>query len=118
MKKITLIIIFLIIGLNETFGQAKQTKNATTKITSIIEIYKRVQIDKSIPNVVQKLVDAGVDLGCGVYHTDKYIQIELSDYELKRISDQGISYTVLIDDVTKFYADRAKKDMPFAQSNL
>jgi hypothetical protein len=59
-------------------------------------------------------VKAGVDVACGVY-TDTHLQIELSEYELQRISDFGIPYTILIEDVTKYYSERAARDMPRAQ---
>jgi hypothetical protein len=38
------------------------------------------------------------------------LQIELSEYELQRISDFGIPYTILIEDVTKYYSERAARD--------
>ena len=113
MKKITLIIFLFIFSLNKSYSQNKQKENKKIEFK-----YKRVQIDKSIPNVMHKLDEAGVDLSCGVNYTEKYIQIELSDYELKKITEQEVTFKVLINDVTKFYAERAKKDMPLAQSNL
>lgn len=118
MKKIYYLLLFVSLFNNLTFAQIRKSTNHPKKSQETQLLYKRVQINKSIPNVMHKLEEAGVDLGCGVYYTEKNIQIELSDYELNRISDQGVSYTVLINDVTKFYADRAKKDMPLAQSNL
>ncbi|MFV8367585.1 M14 family zinc carboxypeptidase, partial [Flavobacterium sp. XS1P27] len=119
MKKNYFILLYLIAFISfSSYSQSKNKSFNTKEIQKIKFKYKRVQIDKSLPNVMQKLEEVGVDLTCGVYSTEKYIQIELSDYELQRISEQGIRYTVLINDVTKFYSDRAKKDMPLAQSNL
>lgn len=122
MKKITQFLFLFLFFTSYLHSQSEHinhlAKKTPNEIQKIEFKYKRVQIDKSIPNVMHKLEEAGVDLGCGVYHTEKYIQIELSDYELKMIAEQGVNFKVLIDDVTKFYAERAKKDMPLAQSNL
>ncbi len=97
---------------------AQSVQFGQSKVQDISSVYKRVKIDKKTPNLFDKLNDAGVDVACGVYFAENHIEIELSEYELNRISENGISYVVLIEDMTKFYSERATKDMPIAQMEL
>lgn len=122
MKKITLILILSILLSNLSIAQNKKTAitHSNHKQSHYTEgmLYKRVVIDKSIPNVMQKLDKAGVDLACGVYHNGNTMQIELSDYELGKIEANGVKYKVLIENMTKYYSERATRDMPQAQLEL
>lgn len=116
MKKITYLLFLSILFTNVTLCQS--VSFGQSKVQRIYDVHKRVSIEKNIPKLFEKLSEAGVDVACGVYFTDTHIQIELSEYELERISDVGITYKVLIEDVTKFYAERAARDMPQAQLEL
>jgi hypothetical protein len=120
MKKFTLL--FLILLTNCLFAQHSNVaiahKNHDESPFSDSMLYKRIKIDKKTPNLFKNLDQAGIDVACGVYFTENDIQIELSEYELNEISNLGITYTVLIEDMTKFYSERAARDMPKAQLEL
>ena len=122
MKKITLLLTLSIllsnfsIAQNSNFKEKKINHNEIS--TSEQMLYKRVKIDLKTPNLFKNLNEAGIDVACGVYFTETHIQIELSEYELSRISEYNIPYTILIEDMTKFYSERAAKDMPRAQLEL
>ena len=116
MKKITLLLLLSLLFSNTLTAQS--VSFGQSKIQDLSPIHKRVKIDKTIPKLFERLSESGVDVACGVHFTETHLKIELSEYELKRISDNGIPYTVLIDDMTKFYSQRAEKDMPLAQLEL
>ena len=82
------------------------------------EIFKRVVIPNSSKTTINTLTEEGIDLRCGAIFADNSIQLELSDYELDLLNNKGIPYTVEIDDLTKFYSERATRDLPFAKAKL
>jgi hypothetical protein len=116
MKKITLILLLNVLFSN--ILNAQTVSFGQSKFQNIGNIHKRVKIDKSIPKLFEKLNNSGVDIACGVYFAEHHVEIELSEYELSRISENGINYSVLIEDMTTFYSERAQRDMPFAQLEL
>jgi hypothetical protein len=118
MKKTTLLILLFSFSLIKSYSQTKIPKGNSKEIQETDFKYKRVQISKNSPDVIKKLMEAGVDIDCGVVNTDSYIQLELSEYELGRIKSVGLNYKVIIEDLTKLYSERAKKDMPQAQNDL
>ncbi|WP_460220495.1 M14 family zinc carboxypeptidase [Psychroserpens sp. MEBiC05023] len=103
MKKTTFLFALILLFVQFTFSQ---------------ETYKKVSINNVNDYTFQKLDQLGIDLTCGVIITDDNIQIELSQSELNRIEESNISYSVLIEDMAKFYRDRAKADAPKAIANL
>ncbi|MDG5491175.1 hypothetical protein, partial [Psychroserpens sp. SPM9] len=82
------------------------------------DIYKRVTINNIDDSVIEILDYSGIDMTCGAIFVDNKLQIELSENELEAISNQGISYTVLIDDLVQFYSNRAITDLPQARLEL
>ena len=80
--------------------------------------YKRVTISNPSQNTLKQLGDSGIDLQCGAILKENKLQLELSENELEKISDKGIPYNVLIDDLTKFYSDRSEANLPMAISEL
>ncbi|MDG5493130.1 hypothetical protein, partial [Psychroserpens sp. SPM9] len=103
MRKITCLVVLLLIVVQTSFSQ---------------DIYKRVTINNIDDSVIEILDHTGVDMTCGAMFLDDKLQIELSETELRELSNKGISYTVLIDDLVKFYSDRATKDLPRARLEL
>ncbi|MFN3908110.1 MAG: M14 family zinc carboxypeptidase [Flavobacterium sp.] len=77
-----------------------------------VEKFKRVQVLRSNPNLIEKLNDLGFDLNCGATHTENYIELELSEYEIEGLDALEVEYLVTIEDLQKFYEDRFKKDYP------
>ncbi|RED47979.1 M14 family zinc carboxypeptidase [Seonamhaeicola aphaedonensis] len=80
--------------------------------------YKRIIINSPTHDVIHTLSDLGMDLSCGALINSQGLQLELSEYELKNLKNKGITYNVLINDLTKFYADRATKNLPTAIKEL
>ena len=103
MKKITLVGIFLILLFNVGISQ---------------EIYKRVEIPNADHGLVHKLQFLGLDLTCGTEIKDKKITLELYQYEIDLLEEVNIPYNILIEDMTKFYVDRAKRNAPKAVAEL
>lgn len=107
-KKTTLFAIILTFFSLTLFAQEG---NADTK-------FKRVAIPKSGADFLLRLAETGVDLQCGAIIEENSVQLELSEYELQDIAAAGFSYNVLIDDLTKYYSERAQRELPIARRNL
>ena len=60
----------------------------------------------------------GIDLNCGAVHDGNSLTIELSESEIGALKRNNIFYNVEIDDLSKFYAERAKKDLPKAIAEI
>ena len=82
------------------------------------EIYKRVSIPITSQNTIHLLDDLGIDMTCGVSIVDNKLTIELNDYQLEEVTERGITYNVIIDDMTKFYSERAIKNLPIASAEI
>ena len=103
MKKITLLSVLCI---------------CLVQLISAQEIYKRVNITNVNDDVIHQLDDLGIDLTCGVVLKDNKITLELFDYEIDKLEDQGINYNIVINDMAKFYGERAINDLPNASMEL
>lgn len=82
------------------------------------ELYKRVKIKGSGIEFINKLSETGVDLTCGAIFKDTFIQLELSESEIRTVETFGFEYEVEIEDLTNFYQERAQKFLPIARKNL
>ncbi|WP_139003089.1 hypothetical protein, partial [Hyunsoonleella aestuarii] len=82
------------------------------------ELYKRITITNPNFRSLQNLSNQGIDLTCGAIQTSEGLQLELSEHELQNVSNLGVPYRVLVDDLTKYYADRAQKNLPHAKQEL
>ncbi|MBU2526942.1 MAG: T9SS type A sorting domain-containing protein [Bacteroidetes bacterium] len=82
------------------------------------DTYKRVKIAGSGQAFLQKLLNAEVDLTCGAVFQENSVQLELSEHELASVAQQGLTYEVLIEDLTAFYQERAQRFLPLARRNL
>ena len=98
--------------------QRAQLDLSSDLLNSQQSTYKRISISNTSESVIHELQDLGIDLTCGVIINDSKITLELFDYELDLLSDQGINYSILIDDLTKFYSQRAVEDLPKAKAQL
>jgi hypothetical protein len=61
--------------------------------------------------------EIGVDFTCGAIQRNDSILLELNEFTLLQLEENGISYTVLIDDMSKFY-ERRSKELPKAREEL
>ncbi len=102
MKKITFVALLLLLVTQLTYAQ---------------ETYKKVSITAT-PNAIQQLDDEGIDLTCGVIIRNNTMDIELTQYQLDKLTARGIPYTVLIEDMVAFYSQRAIADLPRATREL
>ncbi len=108
--KYLLFLFSFIIGFG-TFAQS------TADSTIAIPIYKRVSIAKPNADELKTMNEIGVDFTCGAIHRNDSIYLELSEYTLLQLEENEISYTVLIDDMSKFYENRSK-ELPKAREEL
>ncbi|WP_290700086.1 M14 family zinc carboxypeptidase, partial [Lacinutrix sp.] len=103
MKKITHLSLLLFLIVQISFSQ---------------DNYKQVVILDTSVNTISKLANQGIDLRCGATMSKEGIILELSDNVLKKLDKFGINYSVKIEDMAKFYRERAANDMPNALSKL
>ncbi|SEP76067.1 Por secretion system C-terminal sorting domain-containing protein [Hyunsoonleella jejuensis] len=104
MKKIafTLVVVFNVLF---TFSQQNQSP-------------KRISIANPSQNTLQKIQKAGIDLSCGPRFINNNLEMELGYEELQALKKNGISYQVLINNLTKYYSDRNTFDLPIAKNEL
>ncbi|WP_272022877.1 M14 family zinc carboxypeptidase, partial [Olleya namhaensis] len=103
MKKITFALILLLTIVQTSFSQ---------------DLYKQVVVKNTSANTLKELANQGIDLRCGASLTKEGIVIELSEDVLRNLDKSGINYSVKIEDMAKFYRERATNDMPNAISLL
>ena len=103
MNKITFAFLLLFTVVQTSFSQDK---------------YSRIKINKPTERIIHTIASQGIDLSCGSKNDGHDIVIELSGAELQSLKKNNINYTVEIDDLTKFYANRAIKDLPKAKAEL
>lgn len=86
----------------------------TTNVVSqeSIEIYSRVKIFTPTTDSHQLLHQLPLPLDCGAHHhkNHNYVVGELSASELALVESAGLSYEVLIEDMTTFYKKRIAQD--------
>ena len=91
-----------------------QTINENTSKTN----YKRILVTNVNQNTLQQLSNDGIDLTCGSIFIENKLQIELSEKELELLSQRGVGYQVLIDDLESFYSKRSEEDLSHARAEL
>ncbi|MFC0604288.1 M14 family zinc carboxypeptidase [Winogradskyella pulchriflava] len=72
------------------------------------EKYSRIKISNPSQQQINTIASQGIELSCGVEHEGENIVIELSETELNNLQNANIPYTVEVDDVSEFYANRAQ----------
>ncbi|MFD2726481.1 M14 family zinc carboxypeptidase, partial [Hyunsoonleella rubra] len=103
MKKITLLSILLL-----TIAQ----------ITHSQEILKRVSISNINSSTIEQLDALGIDMTCGAILHNHNLTLELTEHQLHQLENKGLIYNVLIDDMTKFYSERAIRNLPLATAEV
>lgn len=81
-------------------------------------IYKRITIGNPDKALIHILDSVGVDLECGAVYRNDSLQLELDDYTLQKLTNANVTYTVLIDDLTAYYANRSATELPAAREEL
>ena len=82
------------------------------------DIYKRIAISNPSSSLQKQISEKGIDLSCGAKHEHGKLVLELSEYELNLLKNSGISYSVEIGDLTKFYSERSERTRDEAVRNL
>ncbi|MFC3875731.1 M14 family zinc carboxypeptidase [Winogradskyella maritima] len=77
---------------------------------------KRVEITGVNQRTIKTLNDLGIDMTCGVTIENNTMSLELMEFELENIKRNGVQYRVMIDDLTKFYSNRAIADLDNASA--
>ena len=93
MKKFTCIIATLLLTVQFTFSQEK---------------YSRIKISNPNQQQINTIAIQGIELSCGVKHEGEDLILELNETELSNLETANVSYTLLIDDVSDFYSNRAQ----------
>ncbi|WP_186826743.1 M14 family zinc carboxypeptidase, partial [Psychroserpens burtonensis] len=103
MGKITNLLVLLLLVVQTTFAQDKQS---------------RIKINNPSQRNVNTIASLGIDLSCGSKHEGEDLIIELSETEINSLRENNISFNIEIDNVTQFYVDRASRDLPKAKAQL
>ncbi|SDS14311.1 Fibronectin type III domain-containing protein [Formosa sp. Hel1_31_208] len=103
MRKITCLIVLLLLIVQSSFAQ---DKNSRVKITNPSE------------RTIQNIALQGIDLSCGAKHEGEDLIIELSETEINSLRQNNINFTIEIDDLQQFYSKRAERNLPIANAQL
>jgi hypothetical protein len=103
MKKITLIMLMTIMLSLFSYAQ---------------EIHKRITISNPNQSLVNQLTQVGIDFRCGADFEDTQVTLELSQSELNILDQQGVNYTIEIDNLSEFYKNRIDQTMDQALIDL
>ena len=103
MKKITCLYVFLFMVVLNAFSQEK---------------YSRVKIYNPNEKIIHAIATEGVDLKCGSAHEGEFLILELSETEIKNLKKKNIPFNIEIEDLEKFYSERATRDLPRANTEL
>jgi len=96
---------------------------AQEKTTLQYSKYKKVAVGLLSDDTFDQIAKLGIDVHCGVHlshnHTQgEMLSLEVSDYEYNQLVERGLNPTVLIDDLSNFYAKRNLADLPAAKKAL
>ncbi len=67
--------------------------------------YSKVKIYADEQGLAQ-LANDGIDVTEGILKKGAFLITDLSEFEIDKVAGKGLNYEILIDDVSKFYADR------------
>ena len=101
-------------------------KKSNPQQTRNLEKFHRVKLNLQNHEMLHQLQEAGIGLECGAHHDHssssksgaQTIITELSESELTRVREKGISFEYEIQDVSRFYEERALRDLPKAKNEL
>ena len=102
MKRITLIIT-LVLACTFSYAQEK---------------HSRIKINNPTERVINTIATQGIDLKCGAKHEGEDLIIDISETEINSLKANNVSYRIVIDDIAKFYSDKARIDLPNAKAEL
>lgn len=95
------------------FGNTQTIEQAT--------IYQRIELTLDDPEDIGLISSLGLDLQCGTEMRKAgdvhIISLEVSQAQHQQIRSRGIQTDILIDNISKHYADRAVRDLPRLNKN-
>ncbi len=71
--------------------------------------YSRVRINLQEINI-SNLASIGIDINEGIYKKGAYFETDLSENEIRKLNNNGVSTKIIINDVAEFYAMRASDE--------
>lgn len=92
---------------------------STSFVFSQAQTDKRISIANPNTKALKIIKETGIDLSCGAqYDSNNNLILELSSDEINLLDIKEISYSVLIEDLTKYTIERAEKYLPIAKKEL
>jgi hypothetical protein len=79
---------------------------------------KRIKILQPTTEQLLTLTQSGIDLKCGAKFASNALYLELHEEQLEQLDEAGIPYTVTIEDIISFHAERNATALPFAIQQL
>ncbi|PWH82177.1 hypothetical protein DIS18_13025, partial [Algibacter marinivivus] len=104
MKKITLLSLMLILIAQLSYSQSL--------------ISKRIKINNPTKEQLLKVREVGIDLSCGAVFDNNNLILELGGIELNALDNQGISYSILVEDLIDHYKKKNDIELPIAKAEL
>lgn len=83
-----------------------------------IVLYYRISIEEPSTTLLNTLSEMGIDLSCGAIFNQNSLQLELDNRSLLLLDKKEIAYSILIKDLTSYYAKKALEDLPKAKKEL
>jgi len=118
-KIIFSLLLFFCFLAQSLLGNNKQEKTAIQQTPN----YKKIEVQLTSDETFEKVTKLGIDVHCGVHvnHNHKNgetITLEVSDYEYQQLVKDDLNPTVLIDNLSTYYAKRNAEDLPKAKQQL
>ncbi len=109
--KLTFSLLFLFsFLLNNNFAQSENL------------IYKKVEITINDDSDLKKIAESGIDLQCGTHMEERngtrFLRLDLSKYEYELIQQKNLTSNVLIEDLSRWHAERNTAELPAAIAQL
>lgn len=105
--KLTFTFLFILsFFLNNNFAQSERI------------IHKKVEITINQDSDIQKIAESGIDLRCGIHMEERdgtrFLRLDLSEYEYELIQQKNLTTNVLIEDLSRWHAERNTAALPAA----
>jgi len=89
-----------------------------TQLIFAQDSHKRISITNPSESTLLKIATSGIDLNCGSNHSHDNLILDLTQEEVNLLTNENISFKVVIDDLEKFYSQRATKTKAKANAEL
>ncbi len=81
-------------------------------------ISKRIKINNPTKDQLLKVKEAGVDLSCGAIFDNNNLILEVGENDLNALTQKGITYTVIVEDLIAYYKEKNEIELPIAKAQL